>query len=237
MQRYFAKSKTDEKITLYDSDRHHIKNVMRNQISDQIEVVYENIVYICSIQNLNPLELTITDTKKENPELNTNLVIAVSLVNEQKFDLILQKLTELGVSTIITIKTDRSIVKLDNQKITKKITRWQTICKEASEQSKRNIIPKVHNIVDLHALCEIKADLKILLSVNEKTKSVKKILQENKTCDTIIIVVGPEGGFSDQEEEKLIDNGFIRTSLGTRVLRTETAAIVFVSCVNYEWMV
>ena len=172
----------------------------------------------------------------ENNEVNKKIIIVQSLVNESKMDIILQKNTELGAYSFYGYKAINSVVK-ENEKSDKKIVRWQRIVKEASEQSKRNIIPKIEKIVDLQELCNMQADLKILLTVNEKSNYVKRVLQDNKDCDTIIVVIGPEGGFTKTEEEELIKNGFISTSLGSRVLRTETASIAFMSMINYEWMV
>ena len=231
MQRYFAESRKNNEFILYEQDYHHIKNVMRSKIGDNIEVIYENIVYICQIDNLEPLKLTIINTIKENHELNIDLTVAVSLVNEQKFDLIIQKLTELGVSTIIPIQTTRSIIKLDNKKISKKITRWQTICKEASEQSKRTKIPKVMNIIPLKELKNTTCDIKLLCSLTELSKPIDKYL--NSSLSSILFVIGPEGGFTESEEKYLIDNNFKPVSLGKRVMRVETAAIYVASIINY----
>ena len=233
MQRYFAKMQKNDEFILYEQDYHHIKNVMRSKIGDSIEVVYENIVYICCIDNLDPLKLKIIDTKEENSELNIDLTIAVSLVNEQKFDLIIQKLTELGVSTIIPIETTRSIVKLDDKKMSKKITRWQTICKEASEQSKRTKIPKIMNIIPLKELKNTTYDIKLLCSLNDFSKPIDSYL--NTKISSIIFAIGPEGGFTEKEEEYLINNNFKSISLGKRVMRVETAAIYVASIINYVY--
>lgn len=231
MQRYFAKDKINDKLYLEDGDYHHIKNVMRNNIGDNIEVAYDNIIYICQIKNVSPLELGIISSVTEDREMKTDLTIALSLVNEQKMDLILQKLTELGVSKIIPIKTERSIIKLDEKKEEKKIARWQTICKEASEQSKRIKIPKVENIITLKELIKIDNDLKLICSLNEYTKPLHNYL--NIDTKEVLFVIGPEGGFSKQEEELLLNNKFLPVSLGKRVMRVETAAIYVASIVNY----
>ena len=233
MQRYFAKEKSDQKLVLYDGDIHHIKKVMRCQVNDQIEVVYDDTLYVCKITNLEPLELDIMCTMEEDKELETNLTIAVSLVNEQKFDLILQKLTELGVSTIIPLKTERSIVRLDDKKEVKKIERWQTICKEASEQSHRTKIPVVTNIMSLKELASIDSNLKLICSLSENTKPLSKYLE--KTPPKITFVIGPEGGFTEKEETYLLNNNFLPVSLGKRVLRVETAAIYVASVINYTY--
>ena len=231
MQRYFAKDKVNEKLILYDTDIHHIKHVMRRKINDEIEVIYNKKLYLCKIINLEPLELQILTTIEENNELNINLTIAVSLVNEQKFDLILQKLTELGVSNIIPIKTQRSIVKLDNKKTNKKIERWQKICKEASEQSHRLEVPKIANIIDINNLINIDNNLKLICSLSENTKPFNTYLKDKPK--ELLIVIGPEGGFTKQEEELLINNKFLPVTLGKRIMRVETAAIYVTSIINY----
>ena len=231
MQRYFAKSKLEDKLILYDRDLHHIKNVMRGKLGDEIEVVYENIVHICQLANLDPLELMIISTKTEDREMTTKLTIAISLVNEQKMDLILQKLTELGVSKIIPIKTERSIVKLDDKKVAKKLARWQTICKEACEQSKRTSIPEITTIIDIKELTGIDNSLKLICSLAENSKPLVDYL--NKKTDEILFVIGPEGGFSEKEEKNLLANNFLPVSLGKRIMRVETAAIYVASIINY----
>ncbi len=231
MQRYFAKEKCNDQFILYDSDLHHIKNVMRAKIDDQIEVVYDNIVYLCEIKNISPLELKIVGTLDEHKDLGITLTVAISLVQEQKFDLIIQKLTELGVTNIIPIKTERSIVKLDNQKIEKKLSRWQMICKEASEQSKRTSIPQITDVISLKELKDNKSELKLICSLSEHPKYLNEYLNNN--IKSILFAIGPEGGFSPNEEEYLLNNGFKPVSLGARVMRVETAAIYVTSIINY----
>ena len=231
MQRYFIKEKQGNNFILYDTDLHHIKNVMRNKINDQIEVVYNEKIYLCSIQNLEPFSIEIIEEYSEDREMSVNLTVAVSLVTEQKFDLILQKLTELGVSTIIPVKTERSIVKLDEKKIEKKLKRWESICKEASEQSKRTKIPKIENIMTLKQLTNVESDLKLICSLQNETKQIDEYL--NKNTKSILFVIGPEGGFSNNEEKFLLENYFLPTTLGKRVLRVETAAIYVASIINY----
>lgn len=231
MQRYFTKEKHQDKFILYNKDIHHIKNVMRNKIGNKIEIVYDNEIYLCEIINLEPLELNIIDNYHENNEMDIDLTIAISLVTEQKFDLILQKLTELGVSKIIPLKTERSIVKLEEKKLPKKYERWETICKEASEQSHRTKIPKIEKIMTLKELTKVENDLKLICSLNANTLPIKKYIKNN--TKEMLFVIGPEGGFSNQEELYLMNNSFKPVSLGKRVMRVETAAIYVSSVVNY----
>lgn len=231
MQRYFAKGKEIDSFILNESDIHHIKNVMRCKIGDNIEVVYEKNVYLCKITNFEPLSMEIIEKVNNDSEMKIDLTIAVALVNEQKMDLILQKLTELGVSRIIPIKTERSIVKLDEKKEMKKICRWQTICKEASEQSKRVIVPKVSSIITIDELSRVNNKMKLICSLSGNSELPSNYL--HKDMKEILFAIGPEGGFTCQEEKKLIENGFMPVSLGKRIMRVETAVIYVASIINY----
>ena len=236
MQRYFSTIKEDNNYLLSNDDAYHIKKVMRMKINDKIEIVDNKKVYLCEITSFEPVKAKVIKEIEEIHDNKHQIIIVQSLVNENKMDLILQKGTELGMTSFYGYKAINSVVK-ENDKSDKKIMRWQKIVKEASEQSKRNDIPNIDGIIDIKGLCELKADLKIILSVKEKSNTLKKVLQKNSMCDTMIIVIGPEGGFEDSEENKLIENGFIPTTLGNRVLRTETASIACLSMINYEWMV
>jgi len=234
MQRYFAKEKEDNKFILLDTDLHHIKKVMRMECGDNIEVVYNEKIYLCNI--IENYEIEINKEIDENNELDIDITIAIGLVKEQKFDLILQKLTELGVKEIIPLKMERSVVKLGDEKIDKKIKRWELICKEASEQSHRNIIPKVHTPITLKELVKLDYDMKLVCSVKQEGNLINKYLQTKDGCVKMLIVIGPEGGVSDKEESYLNDNDFTSVSLGSRVLRVETAAIYVASVINYSCM-
>ena len=235
MQRYFAKDKQENKIFLEESDLHHIKKVMRMNIGDNIECIYNKKTYLCKIEDFNN-KITIEKEIEENNELNTQIIVAIGLVKEQKFDLILQKLTELGVSKIIPVNMERSIVKLDNEKYLKKKKRWESICKEASEQSHRNIIPEITEIMPLKDLVKIQAEQKYVCSVKEKENLVNKYLQNKTKCATMMYVIGPEGGITSKEEEFLNESGFTSISLGPRVMRVETAAIYIASIANFYCM-
>lgn len=234
MQRYFTNDFNNDIFTLSESDTYHITKVMRYKQKDKIEVVYNEKMYISEIVETSPIVQAKKITEiMENSELSLKVTLVQSLVKEQKMDYILQKTTELGIDKIIPFQAERSIVK-QNDKINKKLDRWQTIIKEASEQSKRTIIPKVMPVVSLKELEEIEGyDYKFIATVNEKQQNLKKVLSKVEKGATIVIVVGPEGGFTNEEEEKLINRGFIPISLGKSVLRTETAGLFFMSAVRY----
>lgn len=234
MQRYFCDS-NEEVVTLSSDDSYHITKVMRMNVGDNIELVSNNKLYIAEIIQVVPSVIVKKNSIQESFDTNINIDIAQSIVVEQKMDYILQKGTELGVNKFIPLIVDRSVVKLNN-KSDKKQKRWQTIVKEAAEQSKRLEVPTVANPCNIKELAKLDYDLKILCSVNETSKNIKTVLSNISISDRILVVVGPEGGFTNLEEQELIKNGFVSASLGNRVLRTETASLFVLSVINYIFM-
>ena len=235
MQRYFV-NKMDNNLFILESDSsYHIETVMRMKLGDFIEVVFDNQLYIAKIIDFNPVKASLIEKLDTYNEMLKKVTICQSLVKEVKMDLILQKTTELGMFSFIPISVKNSIIRLNDKDIDKKIIRWQRIVSEACRQSKRIIIPKVYNVMNINDLIKLDFDLKILCTVNEVSRSLKYVLQNNKNYDTMIIVIGPEGGFTSEEEKLLLNNGYISTSLGNLVLRTETASICALSMINYEY--
>ena len=231
MQRYFAKEKHNDYFKLNDNDIYHITTVMRMKNNDLIEIVYEKKVYICYV-DLKTFNFRIKE-EKENHIKNHNIILVIPLLKEQKMDLILEKSTELGVSEIIPIITERSIIKLTNEQFQKKRERWTKICKEASEQSKRNTIPIVTNVINFKDIINIEADLKLCCSVSEKDNIISNYLSNNN-YNSVSFVIGPEGGLTLKEENYLKENNYNLVSLGSLVFRMETACIYMASILNYE---
>lgn len=233
MQRYFTKEKLGDYLILEESDIHHIKNVMRNKVGNKIECIYDKELYICEIEELTSTKVRIVEKASEKVSNMPEVCIAVALVKEQKTDLILQKLTELGISKIIPVAMERSIVKLDDKKFEKKKERWEKICKEAAEQSKRNDIPEITNIHTVKELQNIEYKNKFICSTRNPKNLVNNYLQDREACATMIFVIGPEGGISPKEEDLLIEFGYTPVTFGPQIMRVETAAIYIASVINF----
>ncbi len=238
MQRYFVK-KNKQGLFLFDKeDSYHIVKVMRMNVGEQVEVVSDKVLYIASITDIKEGQVVAKEVgvKTDNNEMKIQVTLAQSLVKEQKMDFILQKATELGVHSVIPLITKRSVIKVTGKE-GKKLDRWNKITKEASEQAKRNIIPEVKDIITISDLCKLTDyDIKILCTVRENSKNIKKVLSKTQSDATMLVVVGPEGGFTDEEENIMIDNGFITVSLGNTVLRSETVALFLMSVIHYHDM-
>lgn len=235
MQRYFVNDKGNDLFVLSKEDSHHVINVMRMNINDEVEIVFDNKLFLGSISNLDiPVKCNLVKELDIGERSIPKIVIIQALVKEQKMDYILQKACELGVYQIIPVNTSRSVVKIDKND-SKKIIRWNKILKEASEQSKRVEIPILDKILNFNDLITLDFKEKYVCSTKENKKLLKSTLSKYNINDTIVYVIGPEGGFSPSEEDLLIENGFIPISLGNNILRTETTSLFIMSAVNYEF--
>ncbi|WP_062355722.1 16S rRNA (uracil(1498)-N(3))-methyltransferase [Bacillus kwashiorkori] len=243
MQRYFVNDAIDENyIQLAGNDYHHITRVMRMTIGDKISVVFSTKeVAICKITKIadDHLLAKVLEKFTEDRELPVNVTIACGLLKGEKFDLVVQKATELGVHKIIPISSERTIVKLDNEKAKKRQERWRKIAKEAAEQSERLVVPSIDvpkSITTFISECE-KYDYKLVAyeeagRTNEKNQffqTLEKVTKDN----SLVLVIGPEGGLSELEVEQLQLAGFLPCGLGPRILRAETAPLYALSAMSF----
>ena len=234
MQRYFALDKKDNTFILNDSDYYHIRTVMRMKDNEDIEVVYNNSLYICNLSINEDIKVNIKEKVKEIDK-DINITLILPLLKEQKQDLIIQKSTELGVKKLVFLNTERTIVKIEEKKKLDKLNRWYKIAKEASEQSKRLDIPVIELKDSFKDLENIKG-INLVCDTKEVNFNFKKALKTLDKYGTINIVIGPEGGLSDKEIEYLNKIGFKSVSLGNRILRVETVPLYILSIINYEVM-
>ena len=231
MQQYFGTSKKDNTLLLNKDDLNHIKNVMRMKENDEIIVVYDDKSYICSL-NKDLMSADIKDVFKSSDN-NSNLIVYVPLLNDEKLSFIFQHGTELGISEFIVVEYDHCKYKLPKKDYEKKLTRWNKIIKEASEQSYRINKPKLEKIISSKHIESI-ASVNIMCSLDKtNVKSICQVLTTDNCCDTISLVFGPEGGLSINEEKLIEEKGFIKTSLGEDVLRTETVPLMVASILKY----
>ena len=229
MQRYISSS--NERPMVSKDDIHHIKNVMRERLGDAFEIVFDEKIYKMEITSLEPFEYKIVDIDSTNNELDNDITLFYVLSKGDKNDFVIQKATELGVRRIVLLTSSRSVIKMNQEDFERKKVRYQRIIKEASEQSKRNIVPE---IVGLYSINNIPSSL--LCERNyvayEKEDGKTGFLYEelnNVKEESLSILIGSEGGLSEEEVQRLIKQGFKSVSLGKRILRTETAAIYALS--------
>ena len=232
MQRYFASLVNETNIILEESDVFHLTKVMRARVSTKITAVYDKKVYLGEVSSLKPFVISNLGIYEEtNRELEKDVTLFFALAKGDKIDFVIQKATELGVKRIVLIKTEHAIVKMDKEDFNKKLVRYERIAKEASEQSERTIIPTICGVFDIK---NIPNDLLSELNyvAYEKEAYAHNELNEIKKANSISLLIGPEGGLSKEEVDILMKQGFKTISLGKRILRTETAAVVGLAMIN-----
>lgn len=243
MQRYFLKENAECHQRFFitqKEDIHHIKNVMRLSVNDEIIINFLNGTYKSKILSTDDsIEIMTVELINIHTELPVEITICSGLIKSDKYEWLLQKGTELGATSFIATHMDRSIVKLTESKVNKKLDRWQKIVKEAAEQSYRQMIPEVKYISNLNAIYDMinKYDY-VLIAYEETAKNgeksnFKKVIQNLDKDSHILLIFGPEGGFSS-EEINLFSDKAIKIALGPRILRAETAPLYALSAISYE---
>ena len=209
----------DDEIRITGSDVNHIKNVMRMKAGDVINVSDgTGFTYVCEI----------ADTGKDE----------LGLPKKDKMELIIQKAVELGVFDIYPVITERAVVKIDPRKVKEKVERWNRISESAAKQSGRSIIPVVHEPLSYkNALTSAVETCDTVLIPYENVKGMAyadECINQAVRKPASAVFIGPEGGFSDEEAELAVSMGAKAISLGSRILRTETAGLCTLSVMMFK---
>lgn len=216
-------------LELSNEDRKYLFNVLRCHPGDTISIFngkgksfHAKIVDLKTIKILQEDELHTEDV--------FSIILCQALLKGEKMDMIIEKATELGVKKIIPFVSDRCIVRH-----TRKIERWQKIAKEAAEQSNRSIVPEINNMINFSELIKT-IDNGILFWEKSTSPLIQTISGVNRDKN-VFLLIGPEGGFSQEEVSQAEKMNIKTASLGKRILKAETASIVSVALVSFllEW--
>ncbi|MBR4445340.1 MAG: 16S rRNA (uracil(1498)-N(3))-methyltransferase [Solobacterium sp.] len=225
MQQYFSDTKLAPGAVyeMTPQQAHHAGNVVHLQ-GKIIRLVHNGEAYFARCEG-NGRKMTALVLEKDpvKRELDAELVLLQALVRREKFEWILQKATELGVSRIIPFESSRCVVQYRKEKAERQKERWMQIVTEAAEQSKREKIPVIDDVLRFEDVCRFEAEEKYLAYENAFGES--PLLGSVYTGESAAFVIGPEGGFSEEEVQALVSGGYRTVTLGARILRAETAAL------------
>ncbi len=243
MQHFFVPpSQVEEtEIVIRGSDVNHMKNVLRMKPGEEVSVSDgNNCRYLCRIteyMETGEAILTVIQREENDTELPSKIYLFQGLPKQEKMEFIVQKAVELGVYQIIPVALKRCVVKLDEKKARKKVSRWQEISKSAAKQSGRGIVPEVKNVLSWKEALELAARLDVRLipyELAEGMDKTKKLLAAIQPGQSIGIFIGPEGGFEKAEVSEALEKGAEAVTLGRRILRTETAGITTLSVLMFQ---
>jgi 16S rRNA (uracil1498-N3)-methyltransferase len=230
----------DDHIDIIGNDVNHIKNVLRLCIGDEILISSgDNVDYTCKISEETDdyIRADILGADERGRELASKVYLFQGLPKNDKMELIVQKMVELGAFEIVPVSMKRSVVKLDGKKAEQKVARWNAIAESAAKQSKRSVMPKVHEVCSFKEALEYAASLDVKLlpyECAEGMEHTRNIVGSIENGKSVGIFIGPEGGFDSGELEDAKENGWNIITLGRRILRTETAGMMLMSVLMYN---
>ena len=230
----------DSYIDIVGSDVNHIKNVLRFKEGDKLLISSgDNVDYECSIASMSDeyIRADILSKDEQGKELPSKIILFQGLPKADKMELIIQKAVELGAYSVVPVAMKRSVVKLDAKKAKSKVDRWNAIAQSAAKQSKRSIIPMVHEVCTFKQALEYANSLDIKLlpyECAEGMKHTKDVINSINNGQSVGIFIGPEGGFDSCELEDAREHGWDIITLGKRILRTETAGMMLMSVLMYN---
>ncbi len=223
----------DQSYELDKDQAHHLSHVLRMKTGDQIRIVDLNSqVFLASlIVSKQGVEFKCITQVDDRSERKNEVTMVLALIKKEKWDLVLQKCTELGVTRIVPFESMRTVVKSKDEKKDKKMERYQTILKEAAQQCKRAKVPLITDVIDLKQIDLYKSDLNGV-AYEDLNHPALKLRDFVKADHSMTIVIGPEGGFDPLEINLLKNKGFQCLTLGNRILRAETAAMYTLSAID-----
>ncbi|MBQ6569763.1 MAG: 16S rRNA (uracil(1498)-N(3))-methyltransferase [Clostridia bacterium] len=233
MPRFFIDKPACDAVTITGEDAKHISRSLRMKIGEKLTLCdKQGTDYLCEIAGLSDsavnLNVLSSETNKSEPTVKVTLY--QGLPKGDKFDSVVQKSTELGVYKIAPIIMERSVSRPNDKSCAKKVVRWQKIADEAAKQCERGILPEVEDITSFNAaLDRIFSHQKVLVCYEGGGDSPASIITSELT--DIALIIGPEGGISDDEIAALKNRGAQILTLGKRILRTETAPVCALSVI------
>lgn len=233
MHRYFALIKEGEAV-LSKEDAHHLIDVVRIKTGEKLEIVSAGEVYLGQVDGIVPLSIKVLSKIEESREPDNEIISAFAVLKGDHNDLVVEKGTELGATLFLPFLGGRTIVKAEPHSEDTKIIRLRKIAKEAAQQCRRQIVPTVSSFQTYADIMAFPADLKLFAyeDMAGQNETLEKSLKELKKKQKILIVVGPEGGFTSEEVQKAKSNGFHFISLGRRILRAETASVASLAIIS-----
>ena len=227
--------------TITDSEHHHLRNVLRITTGETVRIIDgQGTVYTGEVRDTGTKNVS-SEVKILNhefhPSVPPSMTLFQGLPKNNKMELILQKTTEIGVTQIVPLRTEYALQKPSRNRY----ERWHRVVISATKQSKRAWLPELCDPQTFQeSLTQLDHfSLRLLLNPDPNqalhTQHIREVLRKTPQATTIALFVGPEGGFSDTEISAAIENGCVPVTLGTNILRTETAAIVAVAAIAYEY--
>lgn len=227
--------------TVTGREAHHMSRVLRMGQGDALILLDgKGNRFLGDITSVSPNKVTLQIRKSYGPSAPPSMEINLcqAVIKSGPMDCLIQKASELGVTRILPFFSTRCVIHLSEEKREKKCCRWKEIANSAAKQSRRDVPARIHVPTPFEALLNRAGEisgLKMILWEKENSQNLKAVLRDHVPSKCVTGMVGPEGGFTTQEISRARQAGFMPVSLGGRILRAETAAMLLVAMIQYEW--
>ena len=243
MRRFFVEQlpSQGETLVITGSEARHITKVLRMGQGDRVILMdpkgtrFQAIIASVGTKGVS---VTLEKALPPPPPSPVEITLCQALIKSQGMDYVIQKTSELGVDAIWPFSSDRTVVATGKDHGANKLRRWREIARNAAKQADRlrpAEVGPLSSFGDLMARWRDEKGLKVILWEGEESRDLKALLRSHSSPERVVGVIGPEGGFSPQEIQTALAAGFLSASLGSRVLRSETAAVTFMAIIQYEW--
>jgi 16S rRNA (uracil1498-N3)-methyltransferase len=235
-RRFFVPEIRRGMAELTGSDAEHLVRVLRAEAGQVYEISDNQDLYLAEIEIARKSIVSFRVLEKlDAPSRAVAISLAAALIKFDRFEWVVEKATELGVSAIQPFeatRTERGLADASR----KRHARWERIALEAGQQSRRVHLPEIHPTVRFEKALQPEATIKLFLDEEPSAQSILSVLPADRSAaDRVVLMLGPEGGWTSEERQLAISSGWIPCSLGQTILRAETAAVAGLAIVQAAW--
>lgn len=240
MQRFHIPPGSEKEgvVTLDKNESRHALSVLRLKAGEVVELldgqggIFQG--FVAGVED-GRVKVSVRGTLRQNKPESVHITLAASVIKPEAMELLIQKACELGTHSIIPIISERTVVRLSRERWESKSQRWQKIIRESCKQCGQSVLPALEPVTEFKKLVETfsKYDISLIPTLAIPGKTLRSVLNANKSAGSVLILIGPEGDFSNNEAARAVEQGATPVSLGSLVLRSETAALYVLSAMQF----
>lgn len=236
-RRFFVKEIRQGRATLRGQDARHLTRVLRAQVGQRFEISDNRSVYLAEVAALGRDQVSFHILEAvASEELPLRLTLLAALIKFDRFEWLLEKAAELGVAAIVPVEAERSEKGL-NIAARKRLDRWKTILRQSSQQARRAHLPELSPPASFSQALQDTSQYRYFLEEQPGSPPLLSTLPARRfSSDSVALLVGPEGGWTEDERQRAGEAGWTFVSLGPQVLRTETAAVAALAVLTSAWL-
>jgi 16S rRNA (uracil1498-N3)-methyltransferase len=236
-RRFFVDTIHSQRAEISGRDAYHLTRVLRVEAGQRYEISDNNALYLAEVESARKEHVIFRVLEKLEPEsLPVRMTLAAALIKFDRFEWIIEKATELGIETVIPLIAARGEKGLERA-AAKRIERWRKIALEAAQQSRRSNLPQIDEPTSLRKALTHPAQYRFVLDEAGGEPLAGLVPAERHASDTVALLIGPEGGWTEEERAQFAPANWRAASLGSTILRSETAAVAALAVISAAWQV